>query len=209
MQSHLEQVHGPLCMRHADVGGRFRRYVHHYATDAAVDALLGGRLLGDRDALTIIAFDDMDAFRASTSSAGYRDAVGPDEDNFREVEGSLFFFAEEAVLREGQAAAKAKLFHLRRFTDGVSPTLASQTWCERVRRLLARAGDGAAPSHYVHNRVVSGGARPAFDAIDEIGLDGGEKNLSAIGAALADAQAGLFDVDATAAMVTRPKVFVG
>lgn len=209
LHHHLEQVHGPLCMAHADVGGHFRRYVHHYVTTATEDPLLGERLLGDRDAITIIGFDGPEAFRASVSSAGYRDVISPDEDNFREVEGSLAFFVEETVLRDGGGAG-LKLFHLRRFAEGIDHVQGSRLWRERIARALdSRAFAGL--TGYVHNRVLPGeGGAPAYHAIDEISLGAGTGDWSAAAAAatIALEEDGLFEVSTSAALVTRAKVFI-
>jgi hypothetical protein len=210
VQAHLALVHGPMCMRHPDVSDHFRHYVHYYATDAAVDPLLGDRLLADRAALTIIEFNDMDALRASRSSIGYREAVGPDEDAFSQKQGSLFFFAEEVLLRKGPADAATRLFHLRRFADGVDPRAGSRTWSERLRLVLIQAGRHSGILGYFHNRVaLADNARGEYDVIDEIGLIAGATVQPELAATLAEAEAGLFDSAATAAMVTRPKVFVG
>jgi hypothetical protein len=209
LQTYLEQVHGPLCMRH--ISEYFRRYVHHYVTDAAVDPVLGMSVLADRDDLTIDAFEDMAALAACTSSKAYRELIRPDEDKFAVREGSLFMASnQEVVLKPEPADVPIKLFHLRRVADGADPAKVSEAWCERVRRALER--DGAAISGYIHNRNESGeaqgGAQPAYDAVDEIGIQASGGELRQLGSILIAAQDGLFDPAATAAMVTRPKVFV-
>lgn len=207
LQHHLEQVHGPLCLAQTDVGGHFRRYIHHYVTSATADPLLGDRLLSDRDALTTISLDNFESFQASISSAGYCDVIGPDEDNFREVEGSLHFFVDEIVLK-ASGQGPIKLFHLRRFADGRDHAQASRIWRDRITELLGLRALGGL-SGYLHNLVLPGQGPPlAYDAIDEISLGEEATDLTAAAALLSEAEQELFDPSATAALVTRPKAFI-
>lgn len=205
LHAYLSEVHGPLCMAQQDVGGRFRRYIHHYAIRDARDPLLGKPLL-DADAITIIGFDDLAGFRSSTSSRGYEEVVRPDEANFSDRDGSLFFMVEETVLADGPApAAAAKLFHLRKVRADADLVRVSALWRDRVAAALAMRG-GALP-RYVHNVVLPvEGQMPAYEMIDEISIGAGD--LSAISRLLSEAEDGLFDNMATAAMVTRPKIFI-
>lgn len=84
LRRHLETIHGPMVVGETEVSAPFTRYVHHYTrtTDLPLQ-------MEERDAVTFIHFDSMAGMIASKASEGYRDRVGPDEDNFREVEGSI------------------------------------------------------------------------------------------------------------------------
>lgn len=209
LQTYLEQVHGPLCMRH--ISEYFYRYVHHYVIDMAVDPVLGISVLADRDDLTIDMFADHAALTACTSSDEYRALIRPDEDNFAEREGSLFMASNHEVeLQPSPAVVPIKLFHLRRVIEGADPVEVSGAWCERVGHALER--NGGSITGYIHNRIESdeanGGLRPAYDAVDEIGLQVSGGDLLELGSLLNAAQNGLFDPLMTAAIVTRPKVFI-
>lgn len=208
LQAHLEHVHGPLCMQYPEVGGYFRRYIHHYAIDEALDPLMNHAIAVDRDALTIIGFDDLDAFQASITSEAYRDAISRDEANFSERVGSLFFFVDEHILKEA-GPSPVKLFHLRRFAQGVDPAEGSRIWRGRMEEALGLPALGAL-SGYVHNMVPPGEGRPpAYHAIDEIWLSNGAPDLAAAAILINQAEQGLFEPSAIAAMVTRPKLFIG
>jgi EthD domain len=165
LRQHLEHVHGPLCLVHPDVSGYFRRYQHHYAVDATVPpfGIVG---LEGRDALTVICFDDMAAMITSKASAGYRDAIGPDEDNFREEAGSITLSAVETMVIPADPDATQKLFIFRKLAR--SGPDAVQDWAARVG---ARLGDRVAG--YTVNAVTALGGDANWNVLDEIVLRDG------------------------------------
>lgn len=105
LRRHLSTVHGPMVMAEPEVSQAFRSYVHHYAVDCPV----AGEMT-DRDAVTVIRFDAMADMIASKASDAYRQKIGPDEDNFREIAGSVAMFSLERVIAPGADDAHLKLF---------------------------------------------------------------------------------------------------
>jgi hypothetical protein len=192
LRQHLEHVHGPLCLAHADVSGYFKRYQHHYAVDAIVPPF-GIAALPGHDALTIICFDDMAAMVASKASAGYRDAIGPDEDNFREEIGSIALSAVETVIIPPDPDATQKLFIFRKLTK--SGLEAVHAWSARVAAAL---GDNVAG--YTVNAVTALGSDPDWNVLDEIILHQGPIPKGEIADLLAEG--------ATASLLTIAKRFV-
>lgn len=156
LRRHLETVHGPLVMAETEASEAFRRYVHHYAIE--IDGLPLA-VLPDRDALTTICFDRFADLIASKSSAAYVERIAPDEDNFRQIDGSIALSARETVILRDAHDAARKLFVFRKLPLPV-PDHAS----------LA-AIDGLAS--LVRNDVSSLEGEFPFVQIDEIGLDEG------------------------------------
>ena len=111
LREYLETVHGPMVVNAPDVSGNFSTYVHHYTQDLAEAE--GVTPLIDRDAVTIIRLRNLEDLRASKASAGYRNKVGPDEDNFRDTDGSVALLAEEQEVVAGADNAPRKLFIFR------------------------------------------------------------------------------------------------
>jgi hypothetical protein len=112
-----------------EVSGRFTSYVHHYVEDRA--ELQGDLLLQDRDAVTIIRIPTMAELGSSKSNDGYRNRIGPDEDNFREVEGSVALLVEENEVAPGADEAPRKLFVFR----GARPDDVDG-WASKMRHLV-------------------------------------------------------------------------
>ena len=127
LRRHLETVHGPMVMAEPEVSGRFVTYVHHYAQvpDIAMP------VLDDRDAVTIIRFATLADLAASKAAAGYRDVVGPDEDNFRDIEGSVALLVREAESLCGTDDALLKLFVFRTVGNFSDDALAG--WADALR----------------------------------------------------------------------------
>jgi EthD domain len=192
LRQHLEHVHGPLCLAHIDVGGHFSRYQHHYVIDTAAPPF-GIAALPGHDALTVICFDDMAAMIASKASAGYRDAVGPDEDNFREEFGSIALSAAETVIIPPDADAPQKLFIFRKLA-GSGPR-AVQDWSARIGAML---GDSVAG--YTVNAVTTIGGNADWNVLDEIVLHDGQMPGGEIAGVLAEG--------AAASLLTIAKRFV-
>lgn len=207
LQRHLEEVHGPLCLSLPEIADSFKRYTHHYAIDHARDPLLGYPVLPDRDALTIIVLESLEAMRRSQATAAFREIVRVDEDNFKEDEGSLGFPVREVVLHDGPVEGARKLFHFRTLVAGADRDAALAEWARRAAAVLAQGG----VQRYVHNQTLVGPAgAPPYDAVDEIWL-GDQVDAqfpAALTAALQAAVEGLFESSANAAMVTRQRVFI-
>ncbi len=203
LRHHLETVHGPLAMATPDASRYFTGYTHHYAHHYALgpDDPLFAAPLSDRDALTIIRFAQPDDLKASTNSAGYREVLSPDEDNFREREGSFAFAAQEHVLRTAMGAP-AKLFVMRRCAG--DPGDVAGQWAERVAAVLAQGAEGI--GGYCINILTPLGPPAAFDMLDEIELTG-TAIPPAHRATLIAASDGLFAGPATA-MLTEPRCFL-
>lgn len=201
LRRHLEDVHAPLCLGLPSVGGHFTHYVHHYVQDGAEDPLLG-KTLGYWDALTAIGFASAETFQASIASADYVTHVAPDEDRFREQEGSIGLPVEERVILDGERSGPT-LFYLRRAAAGADRDAVGHEW--RVRLLTLVGRPGLPIDAYGQNIVLAPPPTP-FDFIDEIAWDG---DVSVdFARQIAEAEAGLFDPAATMAMVTARRVFV-
>jgi hypothetical protein len=192
LRQHLEHVHGPLCLAHPDVSQYFRLYQHHYAVDVVAQPF-GIAALEGHDALTVICFDDMAAMVASKASAGYRDAIGPDEDNFREEAGSIALSAVETVIIPPDPDATQKLFIFRKLAG--SGTEAVQDWSTRVAVAL---GDSVAG--YTVNAVTALGGDVDWNVLDEVILHDGPIPNGEI--------ANLMAEGATACLLTIAKRFV-
>jgi hypothetical protein len=93
------------------VSDRFSSYVHHYAQD--MGTVEASNTLQDRDAVTIIRFAGLAELGASKANAGYRDRIAPDEDNFRDINGSVALLATEQEVVPGVDDARRKLFIFR------------------------------------------------------------------------------------------------
>ncbi|MCX7282697.1 MAG: EthD domain-containing protein, partial [Novosphingobium sp.] len=156
LRAHLERIHGPMVVAEPDVSGGFTGYVHHYAHDHQVEPALAGR-----DAITVIRFGDIADMVASKASVAYRDRVGPDEDNFRELAGSVALFAQERVAAPGGDQAASKLFVFR-----AVDRLDLDAWTAALAALAAHPG----VTGLVSNRAqVAEGDFP-YNQFDEIGL---------------------------------------
>jgi EthD domain len=172
LRQHLEHVHGPLCLAHPDVGGQFARYQHHYVVDVATPPL-GIPAIDGRDALTIICFDDVAAMVSSKASAGYHEIIGPDEDNFREIIGSIALSAVETVVIPPDPDARQKLFIFRKLAKSAPD--AAQEWAARVAATIGNAVAG-----YVVNAVTTLEGEADWTVLDEIVLHEGPLPAGAI-----------------------------
>jgi len=159
LRRHLSAVHGPMVMSEPAVSGTFRGYVHHYAIDCPVEPVLE-----DRDAVTVIRFDALADMAASRASAAYRERIGPDEDNFREIEGSVAMFAQEQAIAPGTDDAPRKLFAFRTSGDDDLDVRA-----DRLSAVISLPGVRGVTTNL--GRVIE----DSFDHrwFDEIGLDPG------------------------------------
>lgn len=161
LRHHLEKVHGPMVMSEPDVSKHFRSYVHHYAADHTDQAVDG---LPDCDAVTIIRFGNFADMVASKASAAYRERIGPDEDNFRVIEGSRAMFADEREVLPGADDAPLKLFVFRR-VDAVQEAQLG-LWAGALEALRDRADICGVTTNQAQ---TVDGAFP-FTQFDEIGL---------------------------------------
>jgi hypothetical protein len=202
LRRHLETVHGPLVLAHPEVGGRFLAYMHHYVQDEQ-DPLFGAPALADRDAVTIICFADPADAGASKSSSAYRDFVGPDEDNFREVEGSIALMAEEQIVRDTGQTPYRKLFLFR--SVSAPAKAAAEGWAMRVKAALGPGAEGI--TRYVVNTAQPIEGDFAMLQFDEIGF-GRDADLAALPDNLRRAAADHFPGAASFALMTEPVVFV-
>lgn len=193
LRRHLETVHGPLVMRETEVSQGFTSYVHHYALDIETR----GTVLDGRDAVTIIRFADFSDLVASKAGDAYRDVVGPDEDNFREIEGSVALFVDEAQVRPGADATARKLFVFRAASGDVQ-----KQWTDALGDVAARLGLGA-----ITNAVRRGEGEFAFSQFDEIGLPD-DAEADPVLAELERAAARTFGPVATACLLTQPVRFL-
>lgn len=192
LRRHLERVHGPLVMAHPEASDVFRSYVHHYALDEGPEPF-GEKLLAGRDAVTIIRFASPADIVRSKGSAAYRDLIGPDEDNFRDLAGSVALRGTEEIIVPDAPEADRKVF-LFAGEAGLEPA-------ERSGRLGGMAGLPGIGG-LTHNAVQAlEGAWP-FTVVDEVALLPGADHL-AIATALR--VAGLLD-DASA-LITQPVTF--
>jgi hypothetical protein len=122
LRDHLEHVHAPLCLSLPEIGGQFRQYAHHYTLDGVADPILNARP-ADLDALTIIQLNDEASFKATIASDAYQKFVLPDEDRFREREGSVGLPVRETVFHNGSSRSQRRVFHLRRVVTGLGSRL--------------------------------------------------------------------------------------
>jgi hypothetical protein len=192
LRQHLEQVHGPLVMAHPEASDVFRSYVHHYALDEG-PVPFGTSLLAGRDAVTIIRFDSPADITRSKGSAAYREVIGPDEDNFRDLAGSVALRAAEDIIAPDAPEAVRKVFLLA--GQGSLEAGESRQRLAAIARLPGLCG-------LTHNAVeVLEGAWP-FPVIDELSLLPGA-DQQAIADALRDA--GL--LAGASVLITQPVTF--
>lgn len=163
LRRYLEAVHGPMVVDETAVSGRFTSYVHHYAQDWATSGGISGdmAILEDRDAVTIIRTPTMADLALSKACDGYRKRIGPDEDNFREAEGSLALLADEIEAVPGVDCAGHKLFIFRsalpkRFDD----------WADQIGMIVRDNGLCGAVINAA--RTIEG--QFPFIQFDEVGL---------------------------------------
>lgn len=196
LRHHLETVHGPMVVAANDVSGRFVSYVHHYSENPP--AHMGIPTLDDHDAITIIRFAEMTDLAASKASAGYRERVGPDEDNFRELDGSVALIARELEIVPDLDNVSRKLFIFR--------TQAAASRSDWADTLSALARELDMPGALTNDIRVVEGAFP-YVQFDEIGLPEGA-DPSVFGARLATAAATHFGDCAAACILTQPVRFI-
>nr|WP_276509798.1 EthD domain-containing protein [Novosphingobium taihuense] len=157
LRRHLETIHGPMVVAEPQVSGKFASYVHHYTLDCAATPALD-----ERDAITVIRFAAIADMVASKASEAYQNRVGPDEDNFRELAGSVALFAEECEVAPGADQAEAKLFVFRDIGD-----FDLAAWASTLAGFATRPGVRGV----VTNRArIADGVFP-YEQFDEIGLD--------------------------------------
>lgn len=202
LRRYLETVHGPLCMNHPDTSGHFSGYVHHYAQE---DGPMGfaQALLPDRHAMTIVRFANMEEMIAARKSDSYRDVIGPDEDNFRDPEGSVALLAEEHEVIPGIDRALRKIFVFRRLSQVSDATL--EAWMASVGR-IAHACDAELSGLSVNTAQLLEGE---FEHLlfDEIGWSMAGI-LNDFAHAYSNAATEHFGDIETLALVTEPKIFI-
>jgi len=196
LRQHLETVHGPMVVNEPEVAGRFVSYVHHYAQD--LTAPKDAAVLHDRDAVTIIRLPGLADLGASKANAGYHDRIGPDEDNFRDIDGSVALLAEAQEVAPGADDAPRKLFIFRnampRNLDAWASTIADIV---RDQRLLGAIINSAKPveGHF------------PYAQFDEIGLPLATDPASVANIVTMAARAQFGEVD-TALILTEPVRFI-
>lgn len=193
LRRHLETVHGPLVVAEPEVSGKFASYVHHYTCDCPATPTLE-----ERDAVTVIRFAAIADMAASKASAAYRDFIGPDEDNFRELAGSVALFTEEREVAPGADDASAKLFVFRNAGD-----LDLAEWAGALAEIAARPGVCGVITN--RTRVVEGDF--PFSQFDEIGLDA-DADASACVEALAALAAATIAPSETRHLLAEPVRFL-
>jgi hypothetical protein len=196
LRQHLETVHGPMVVSEPDVSSRFSGYVHHYVQDLAVPADMA--ILQDRDAVTIIRTPSMADLGLSKANAAYRDRISPDEDNFREVDGSLALLAEEFEVAPGVDDAACKLFIFR----NAAPDRLDE-WANKVGELVLANG--------LHGAVINAtktieGQFP-YSQFDEIGLPA-KSDSTAIAAIIHQAALAHFGAVETSLLLAEPVRFI-
>jgi EthD domain len=193
LRRHLETVHGPLVVSHPAVSSGFRSYVHHYTQDCPVVHELEGR-----DAVTVIRFAGFADMAASKANSAYRDSVGPDEDNFRELAGSLALFADEREVSPAADDATKKLFVFRRAAD-----VDLDHWASRLAAIAARRDVQGVVTNL--SQVLEGEC--LYNQFDEIGL-AESADLPAITSMIAElAKKSLAPVE-TRYLLTEPVRFI-
>lgn len=148
-----------MVMNEPEVSGRFSGYVHHYSQDLSPST--GFATLQDRDAITIIRFPALADLAASKANTAYRDRIGPDEDNFREIEGSVALFANEIEVAPGVDDALRKLFVFRNAkADQI------EGWADVISKLVRSSGLSGA----VINTAKTIEGHFPLSQFDELGL---------------------------------------
>jgi EthD domain len=158
LRRYLETVHGPMVMNEPDVSGKFCRYVHHYVKD--VTEMNGVEFLQDRDAVTIICAASIADLGLSKANDGYRNRIGPDEDNFRQIEGSVALLADEFEVAPGVDDAQHKLLIFR------NGNCREEAWVRTMGKIVRDYGLRGATTN---NAKVIEGHFP-YSQFDEIGL---------------------------------------
>ncbi|AOF98774.1 ethD domain protein (plasmid) [Blastomonas sp. RAC04] len=196
LRQHLEKVHGPMVVAEPDVSGRFSGYVHHYVQDAPSSLALAP--LQDRDAVTVIRLPSMTDLASSKANAAYRENIGPDEDNFREIIGSVALLADEVAIVPGADDAPLKLFVFRTAT---SKQCAG--WDEKIAHLHVEFDLHGAAMNI--SRPIEGTF--PYSQFDEIGLTA-TSDLSGLAASIVLQAHAHFGAVDTKMLLTEPVRFV-
>ena len=118
-----------MVMDESDVSGMFTSYVHHYVQNLAPPNDVA--ILQDHDAVTIIRTATLADLESSKANASYRKRIGPDEDNFRDIDGSVALLVEELEVVPGVDDASHKLFMFRH-----SMIDRTDEWASRIGELV-------------------------------------------------------------------------
>lgn len=193
LRRHLETVHAPMVLSEPEVSGPFSGYVHHYTQEATPEPVLE-----ERDAIAFIRFADSTGPIASKSSEGYRNRIGPDEDNFSEADGSIALTAREWVVVAGADDAARKLFVFRHTaTSDLGP------WA----RALANIAEQLGLHGVVTNTVNVRDGAWQFTQFDEIGLEIGS-NMAEVTQVLETAAQKILAPSDTRLLLTEPVRFI-
>lgn len=195
LRHHLETIHGPMVVNETDVSGRFTTYVHHYVHDLPSQ---DDPVLEDRDAVTIIRTPTMADLALSKANAAYRDRIGPDEDNFRAIEGSVALLAHEIEVAPYADEAPGKLFIFR--DAELNPV---SGWAGQLRTIVAEKGLHGALTNAA--KIIEG-CFP-YAQFDEIGLPKGY-DIAELVAVIHEAALVQFGAADTKILLTEPVRFI-
>jgi hypothetical protein len=155
----------------------------------------------DRDVVTCICFEDDAAFQASTSNDAYRKVISPDEDNFRELKGSIGFKAREWAVRKPAFPVRRKMFVFRQVPDDMEERTAewAAKWADESRSYAPAAS-------FTANAVHSAFTHSDFNQIDEVGFNEESEAVSLL-EIYDEMESRQFGDVASQRLITEPKVF--
>lgn len=195
LRHHLESIHGPMVVNEPDVSGRFTTYVHHYVHDLPSQE---NAVLEDRDAVTIIRTPTRADLALSKANAAYRDRIGPDEDNFRAIEGSVALLAHEIEVAPYADEAPSKLFIFR---DAELHLVSG--WASQLHTIVAEKGLHGAVTNAA--KIIEGDF--PYAQFDEIGLPTG-CDIAELVAVIHAAALARFGAADTKILLTEPVRFI-
>lgn len=172
-RQHIRETHGELVLRYIAEDAEYapRRYVQNPVLDGSFRATDAGDdpFALQRDFVTQIWFDDVDALVRSRQRPFYLEHLKDDEDNFVDQASVVMLPVAERVLLAGEpgpTACKLLVFHGR--APGVEAEAFRAAWSSAGSKLADSAQLRAGVTRYVQNDVRPGPApNPGVDGIDE------------------------------------------
>lgn len=182
---HIRETHGELVLRYIAEDTEYapRRYVQNPVLDGSFRATNPG---GDpfalqRDFVTQIWFDGVDAIARSRQRPFYLEHLKDDEDNFVDQASVVMLPVAERVLLAGEPAPDAcKLFVFHGRAPGVEAEVFRAAWSSEGSKLADSVQFRAGVTRYVQNDVCPGPTpHHGVDGIDEFWTKD-EASLSAL-----------------------------
>lgn len=96
--SYWRERHGPLIQACPDFKRHLSSYVQYHLIDGNSDIAKMFGVSGEYDGVAVLRFHDENALRQAFKEPAYLEMVRPDEPNFVDLDHSMSFIAEPAVM---------------------------------------------------------------------------------------------------------------